>query len=308
MEFNRRAFRQSLEYHAARGALWLAGRLPIEAGRRIGAVIGRAAFDLVRVRRSVSISNIVDSLGVSRAEATRIARAAYTDYGRCLMEFCAFAHLTTAEILALAECEGWENAERVRAEGKGGLIITAHLANYELVGAWIAARGIPLHYLVGQQTNLRVDDVINEIRHRGSIGIIRRSVALRKVLQALSAGEFVATMPDQDARKGGVMVDFLGRPASTVRGPALFAIRRGCPILPCFITRQGSRHLLSIEAPLYPAPAASEDEAVRDLTQRYTDRISARVRLHPDEYFWPHRRWKTKAVQETQSQSVAEIS
>ncbi len=301
-----REIRHWLEYAAVRGALSLAGRIPIAAGGRIGALIGRAAFDLVRARRSVSLDNIVASLGVSRAQATHIARAAYRDHGRCLMEFCAFAHLTSAEILALATCEGWENMERVRAERKGGIIITAHQANWELVGAWIAASDIPLHYLVGQQTNARVDDVINDIRSREKIGIIRRSVALRKVLQALSAGEFVATMPDQDARKGGVMVDFLGRPASTVRGPALFAIRRGCPIVPCFMTRQGSRHLLTIEAPLYPAVAASEDDAVRDLTQRYTDRIAARIRMHPDEYFWPHRRWKTKAVQGENPQPVAE--
>jgi KDO2-lipid IV(A) lauroyltransferase len=303
-----REIRQWLEYAAVRGALALAGRIPIEAGQRIGAVIGRAGFDLVRARRDVSIANIEASLGVSHREATQIARAAYANAGRCLMEFSAFARLTRAEILDLVAVEGWDNAERVRAEGKGCIIVAAHLGNWELIGAGFVAHGIPFHCLVGQQTNTRVDDVMNDLRRRQNFGIITRSGALRKVLQALSEGKFIAMLPDQDARKGGVMVDFLGRPASTVRGPALFAIRRGCAILPCFIARRGTRHLLTLEAPLYPRAAASEDEAVRDLTQRYTDRISARVRMHPDEYFWPHRRWKTGAVQEAQSQPVARIS
>lgn len=303
-----RETRQWLEYAAVRGALSLAGPIPLEAGQRIGAAIGCLGFDLVRARRDVSIENIMTSLGVSRGEATKIARAAYANSGRCLMEFAAFAHLTRAEVLDLVAVEGFENVERVRAEGKGCIIVAAHLGHWELVGPIMVAKGVPIHFLVGQQTNARVDEVMNDLRRKQGIGIITRSVALRKVLQALTEQQFIAMLPDQDARKGGVMVDFLGRPASTVRGPALFAIRRNCAILPVFMSRTGSRHLMTVEEPLYPRPLENEDDVVRDLTQRYTDRITARVRMHPDEYFWPHRRWKTKAAQEAQPHSVAGIS
>ncbi|MCI0452176.1 MAG: lysophospholipid acyltransferase family protein [Candidatus Latescibacteria bacterium] len=303
-----RETRQWLEHAAVRGALSLAGRIPLEAGQRIGAAIGCLGFDLVRARRDVSIENIMTSLGVSRGAATKIARAAYANSGRCLMEFAAFAHLTRAEVLDLVAVEGFENVERVRAEGKGCIIVAAHLGHWEMIGAVMVAMGVPIHFLVGQQTNARVDDVMNDLRRKQGIGIITRSVALRKVLQALTERQFVAMLPDQDARKGGVMVDFLGRPASTVRGPALFAIRRNCAILPVFMSRTGSRHLMTVEEPLYPRPLENEDDVVRDLTQRYTDRITARVRMHPDEYFWPHRRWKTKAAQEAQPHSVAGIS
>lgn len=305
---SRRAFRQSLEYHAVRGALWLAGRLPIEAGQRIGAAIGRLAFDLVRVRRSTSIANIEASIGVSRRDATQIARASYANMGRSLMEFAAFARLTRAEALDLIAVEGFENVERVRAEGRGGIILSAHLGSWELIGPGMVSRGVAMHFLVGQQTNIRVDEVMNDLRRKQGAGIITRSVALRKVLQALADRQFVGMLPDQDARKGGVMVDFLGRPASTVRGPAMFAIRRGCPILPVFMSRTGNRHVMTVEEPLYPRALENEDEAVRDLTQRFSDRITARVRMHPDEYFWPHRRWKTQASQLTQQQPVASSS
>ncbi len=306
MATNWRSVRQSLEYHAVRGALWLAGRIPIEAGQRIGAAIGRFGFDVVRARRDVAVANIEAALGVSRAQATKVARAAYANWGRCLMEYSAFAHLTQAEVKNLVDVEGTEHVERVRAEGKGCIIVAAHLGNWELIGARMVTMGVPIHFLVGQQTNARVDDVMNDLRRRQGIGIITRNVALRKVLQSLTEQQFVAMLPDQDARKGGIMVEFLGRPASTVRGPAMFAIRRGCAILPCFITRRGSRHLLSVEEPLYPRAIEDEDERVRDLTQRYSDRITARVRAHPDEYFWPHRRWKTQVPQGAQSQHVVD--
>ena len=291
-----REIRQSLEYAAVRGALALAARLPIDAGQRVGAAVGRFAFDVVRMRRAVSIDNIVKALGVSEKEATRIARASYMNSGRCLLEFSAFARLSPAEILDLVAIEGQENLQRVLADGKGGIIAAAHLGNWELCGAALTAIGTPLSFLVGQQTNSRVDDVMNDLRRKQNIGIIKRNVALRGVMQALAANQIVAILPDQDARKNGIMIEFLGRPASTVKGPAIFAIRRSCAVLPVFITRQGTRHRMTIEPPLYAMEGADEDARVRDLTQRYTDRFTARVRQHPTEYFWGHRRWKTQGT------------
>lgn len=288
-----REIRQSIEYAAVRGALSLAARAPLDAGRRVGAAFGRAAFDLARLRRDTSVANAAASLGVSKREATKIARASYANLGRCLMEYAAFARLTRAEVVDLVEFEGLENARRVVDGGKGGIVVAAHLGNWELLGAGLAANGLPIHFLVGQQTNARVDDVMNDLRRRQNIGIISRSIALRKVMQALADNQIVCILTDQDARKGGVVVDFLGRPASTVRGPALFAIRRGCAILPCFIWREGSRHRAVVEPPMFPLPLDDEDEAIRELTHRYTDRITVRVHAHPEEYFWPHRRWKS---------------
>jgi len=304
MQISWRSIRHSLEYHAVRGALWLAGRLPIEAGQRIGAMMGCLGFDVVRARREVSIANIEASLGVSRRDATKIARASYANWGRCVMEFSAFAHLTKAEMLDLVAVEGLEHFDRVRAEGKGGVVISGHLGNWELIPATLSALGRPIHGLIGQQSNTRVDDVMNDLRRRQGIPLITKSVALRKVLQVLKAGEFVVMLADQDARKGGVFVEFLGRPASTVRGPALFAIRSRCPILPTSVARAGTRHRLIIEAPLYSATIENEDEQVRDLTQRYTDRLAAHIRQRPQEYFWPHRRWKTKPSQTAQQQPI----
>lgn len=297
--------RHWIEYGAVRGALALGGLIPIGAGQRMGAVLGRIGFDGLRARRDVSVANIEAALNVGTPEATHIARAAYSNWGRSLMECFAFSHYSKQQVLDLIRFEGMEHIARLQAEGKGGMVIAPHLGNWELWGVGLGANGVPLHFLVGQQTNGRVDDVLNSLRSRHGVGIIKRAVALRRVLQLLGEGQFVATLPDQDARKNGVMVEFLGRPASTVRGPALFAIRRGCPIVPSYIRREGKRHVLTVEAPLYPRAMASEEDAVRDLTQRYSDRITAWVRAHPDEYFWAHRRWKTKASEPASSQPVA---
>ncbi|HET6349622.1 MAG TPA: lysophospholipid acyltransferase family protein, partial [Candidatus Krumholzibacteria bacterium] len=219
------------------------------------------------------------------------------------MEFAAFRRLSRDDIMRMLDVEGFEHVEAARRAGHGAMCVTGHFGTWELTGAWVAANGVPMSYLVGEQTNARVDDVMNNLRRTQGIGIITRTSALKKVLLALRANETVALLADQDARKGGVVVDFLGRPASTVRGPALFAIRARCPIIPLSVHREGTRLRLTFEAPMWPDPSLDEEESVLQLTRYYTDALSRCIRRYPDQYFWPHRRWKSTAALEAAAPS-----
>jgi len=286
--------RHAVEYASVRVALALASSLPLGLARAVGAALGGVAFDVVRVRRAVVIDNIVRGLGVSRRTAARIGRRSYANLGRYLMEFSAQRRLKPDQVRSLVRFEGAEHLDAALAAGRGAVVFGGHYGNWELLGAAMAAYGYPISFLVGEQTNWRVDDVMNELRRRQGIGIITRDVALRKVLRALRENQLVALLGDQDARDAGVFVDFLGRAASTVRGPALFAIRQGCPIVACFIRRAGNgRHTGAVEAPLYADPSLEGEAAIVDLTQRVTDHLATHIRRHPEEYFWAHRRWKT---------------
>jgi KDO2-lipid IV(A) lauroyltransferase len=194
-----------------------------------------------------------------------------------MFEFSAFASLTPARVRDLVTLDGIEHLNRALARGRGVVFVTGHYGNWELFGAAIAANGIPIDFLVGEQTNRRVDDVMNELRRRQGIGIITRAMALRKVLQALTANHMVAMLADQDARRQGIMVDFLGRPASTVRGPAVFALRRQSPLVTGFVHREGTRHRAVFNPPIDPAElpdGLAEEEAIRRLTQAHADSLA----------------------------------
>jgi KDO2-lipid IV(A) lauroyltransferase len=286
--------RHAIEYAGVRLALALAARLPLGLARGIGVALGGIAFDVVRVRRAVVIDNIERSLGVGRRTAGRIGRRSYANLGRSLMEFSAQRHLDHERVRALVRLDGSEHLDAALAAGRGAVIFGGHYGNWELLGAALAAHGYPIHFLVGEQTNRRVDDAMNDLRRRQGIGIITRDVALRKVLRTLRENQIVALLGDQDAREAGVFVDFLGRSASTVRGPAMFAARQRCPIVASFIRREGHGcHAAVLEAPLYADPSLEGEAAVADLTQRATHCLATHIRRHPEEYFWAHRRWKT---------------
>jgi len=288
-------FKHRIEYAAVRILVAAVRVLPLPVASALGAFLGWVACELIGIRREVAVGNVERGLGVDRRRARRIVSRCYRNLGRSLVDFAAFFRLDRRALGQMVTFRGLEHLERCLEEGKGAVLFTGHFGSWELLGAALAAAGYPVHFLVGEQSNKLVDGLMNRLRSAQRIGIVTRSNALKKVLRLLARNQFVALLADQDARASGVFVDFLGQPASTFRGPALFALRRGAPVVPGFIIRRGAtRHLAIIEEPLWPREDLGEEEAVRELTQRYTSVLEAYIRRHPDHYFWPHRRWKTK--------------
>src|SRR5438132_1504356 len=113
------------------------------------------------------------------------------------------------------------------AAGTGAVLATAHFGNWEVAGAALTARGVPLDVVVQRQANPLFNAAIERDRERMGMRIIERGRAPREALTSLRAGRVVAFVSDQDARRAGVFVPFFGRLASTHRGPALMALRTG---------------------------------------------------------------------------------
>jgi KDO2-lipid IV(A) lauroyltransferase len=290
-----RNFRFHMEYAGVRFLLGIVHILPLRVLRPFGAWLGWIAFAVLRIRRSVSVDNVRSALACDAGTARSIACRAYMNLGRSLVEFAAFRKLSYEQIHKLVAIEGSEYFEEVLRSGRGAVLFTGHFGNWELLAARAAGLGHPFHVLVGEQSNRRVDELINSLRRSQNIKIIYRKAGLRQALRALAGNELVAVLADQDARRRGIFVDFMGRPASTFREPARLAIKQGCPIITGFIVRRrGGRHVAKIQPPLRPDPELGEEEAIHDLTQRYTAVLESFVREYPDHYFWAHRRWKTK--------------
>lgn len=285
-----------IEYAGVRSLAGLTALLPLGVTTRIGAGLGWTAYRVFRVRRRVVLENVRASLSLAEGDVTadRIGELSYMNLGRCMAEYVSQDKLTPEAVREMVRLEGTEHFDEALSKRRGAIFCTAHFGNWELFGARMR-RDYVMDFLVGEQANPMVDDRMNALRRSQGLGIIPRQMALRGVLRALKDNHIVAMLPDQDARRAGVFVDFLGRPASTVRGPAVFAIKQRCPIVTGYMRRiGGGKHVGTIEPPLWPDESLDGDDAVRDLTQRYTDRLSAAIRANPAEYFWAHRRWKTK--------------
>lgn len=174
-------------------------------------------------------------------------------------------------------------------EGKGCLVVSGHLGNWELMGAIVARLGLPVTFVVTTQTNKQIEKMVDDIRRKAGIEIVKRSEAIRGVLSALKRNRCVALLIDQDAHEDGVFVPFFGRLASTPRGPAVFHLRTGAPLVFANCVRlPGERYRIDLTH-INTFGIANPDE----LTAHMTVRLEEAIRETPEQWFWMHRRWKT---------------
>jgi KDO2-lipid IV(A) lauroyltransferase len=284
-----------LEWLGVRLALGLATRLPPAAGAAFGRWLGRSAFGL-GVRRRVTLDNLRLALGDSydEAERRRLGRAAYEHLGTSLMEFLGLGRRDPAWLRDQVEVVGREHAEAALAAGRGAIAASAHYGNWEICSAGGAAHGLPVTFVVAPLRNAAVDDLVQRMRRRAGIEVLPRGMALRRLRGALEANRLVAFMCDQDARRRGVFVPLFGVPASTPKGGAQIAVRTGVPFLPVVNRRLPSgRHRVQFFPPLVPPPG-DEETQVRALLAAFNRWLEDIVRQDPRQYWWAHRRWKTR--------------
>ncbi len=291
----------ALEYALLAAAFALACLLPERWVAASGRALGGFVFKHVGLRRGVVLENL------GRAFPDRpplalwdLAERVYRHLGATLFGFFTLGRLTPARVRARVRLENTGDVDALREAGRGALLMTGHFGHWELLGAAVSAYGYPTRYLVRTQSNPWVDALQNRIRARAGLGVIRADASsVRQLVRHVRDGGFVGILPDVNAGDDGVFVDYLGRQASTPRGLAHFAIKLKCPVIPVFLVRQeDGTHVARFHDPLHPDPDLPHEEAVRALTQAYTDVLADVVRAHPDHYFWVHRRWKTRPPHE----------
>ena len=289
--------RHRFELAGVRFLIALPRLLPYRWAVRAGGTFGLLAFDLFRIRRRVTLDNLDRAFGetLSRREKTRIGRCSYVNFAKSMVEFASLGRLSKDDRRRIVRFEGLEHIRRAIEEGHGVILLSGHFGSWELLVTSFIVHDFEVDLLVGEQTNSLVNDTINDIRRTTGAGIIERGMAARGVFEALRERRVVPLLADQDARKFGIFVDFFGTPASTLTGPAQFAVRTGCPIVCSFIVRRADEtHDAFVLPPLYARAGAEREAEIRRLTEESTAILEEYVRRRPDHYFWAHRRWKTK--------------
>lgn len=262
----------------------------------LGAAIGRLAYRPLGIRADV----VEDQLRLAFPErdaawVRHTAAAAYAHLGREAMSMLRLSRLEPADIRAATRVDrGFEQLRAAVEAGTGAIMVTGHFGNWEIGGAALAARGIPLDVVARRQANPLTDGLINAARERLGMRIIQRGAATRGSLRSLRAGRVVALVADQDARDAGIFIPFMGRLASTFRGPALLALRSRAPVFIGTAARMpDGRYRVRIRRIPFP-DLADPAEAVRELTAAHVAALEDEVRARPEQYLWHHRRWKTR--------------
>jgi KDO2-lipid IV(A) lauroyltransferase len=229
-----------------------------------------------------------------------VARASFRHFGREFLASFLLGGMSQEEVLDRTEFVGFEPFQEAAERGEGIVLVTAHFGNWELAGAALASRGVPLDVVAQRQRNPLFHTELTRSRTELGMRVILRGDALREGLRSLRKGRVLALLGDQNLRRGGVFVDFLGKKASTARGAAVLALRVGCPMffgLNRRLPGYPPRYRVEI-VPVEVSPTGDlEGDAIR-LTEVHTRLLEEQVRLTPEQYFWQHRRWKTRPSDE----------
>jgi KDO2-lipid IV(A) lauroyltransferase len=284
-----------LEYVGLRTAVAALSALRWRRASSLGGALGRLGYAPFGVRRRVVERQIAAAFPEWNAEhVTRVARGAYDHLGRVAVETALMPSLGRSGVRDLvSSTTGWELIERGIAEKRGVLLITGHFGNWELAGAYLAARRIPIDVIVRRMSNSIFDRYLNKTRADLGMTVVYDSEAVRSTTRSIREGRAIGFLADQGLLSiASTHVPFFGRPAKTPRGPAVFTLRHHIPTLFVAAVREpDGRFHVSIE----PVPYEETGDRERDvdgIVASYTRILERLVRTRPEQYFWQHRRWK----------------
>ena len=279
------------EYLLLVACVALFGTMPATWVYGIVWVLGFLAFDVFRIRRAVTLENLRNSFGGEKSgrELEKIARLSYFHIGMTFIEML-YAPKLAPRIHEIVDLSDIDIIHRALRRGKGLILVSCHFGSWELNGGALAASGVPASAVARRQANPLVDRLINRYRSLLGIKVIPTGAPVKHIIRALRNGETIGLMSDQDAGRRGVFVDFFGRKASTPQGASQLALKYAAPVVVIMTVRTGPGRYWTILKEVDVMP----DDTVESLTQRYTLVMEDIIRQFPEQYFWMHRRWKTR--------------
>jgi len=279
---------------AGLGLLWLIVQLPYPLLLRLGRVTGALMYRVAGSRRRIARRNLELCFPQLSAEAReRLLRENFASMGIAFFEMAMSWWWPKAKLARLAHIEGLEHLQQPQREGQGVILMALHFTTLE-IGAALLGQVHTIDGMYREHKNALFDYVQRTGRERHNLdatAIERDDV--RAMIKVLRGGRAIWYAPDQDyGRKQSLFVPLFGVQAATVTATTKFARLGRAKIVPFTQERlpDGRGYRLTIHPPLPGFPTASEEADCLLINQW----IEQAVAVHPEQYLWAHRRFKTR--------------
>ena len=260
-------------------------------------VVGLVWYTIDKRQRNVALENIKFAYPgrFSSRQAERFVEENFKNTASILFEVIWSYRKLRDELFKYVVFKGVRHIENAQKKNRGVIVLTCHMGNFELGGAALAL-AVETPYGVYRKFDFQpLERLLLEERQRFGTRMIPLSGASKKIDVILRNGGVVGTLLDQNAGwYNGVATNFFGRPACTNKGLAKLALRTKSPVIPLFIMKKNEQYIMEF---LPEVPLQATEDPIKDIennTQNYVAAIESMVRQCPEQYFWVHRRWKTK--------------
>ena len=187
------------------------------------------------------------------------------------------------------EIKGLKILDGAMKQNRGVILLAAHFGPWELMGAWLGNNGYHLTGVAQKQKNAGANSFFVYQREKSGADHIYRKESFDKMYKILERKKILVLISDQDAKKKGVFVDFLGTSASSPKGAAIFHKNTNAPLVVGTCIEKDHNHYIIEFLPVNPPK-----KTVKSITQTYTSIFAQFILKYPEQYFWFHDRWKTK--------------
>ena len=270
---------------------WLVCLLPRAWVLRLGRCLGWLAFSVLRVRRQVTLENLRQGLELTASERRILARQVYDHLCTGALEFLRLGRLTPRRAAEIMGEEALTRLQALQEQGKGALVLTAHLGNWDLLACCSALSGLKLSVVTRQIKSSWINSYWMEQRAACGVRLLPEGGGATAILRALRNNELVALVLDQHD-PGGLELPFFGRPAATATALARLAQRTRCPVVPVFLLRTKEGFRCVVQQPLTVQHTGDDQTDVLENTRLFLEVLEEQIRRTPWQWLWLHRRWK----------------
>lgn len=284
-------------YFLIERGFFLIGLIPRKTAVHAANWLGRLWFAADRRHREIAVSNIGRVYGrrMTRRQIRIMARNVFCSLVRIVFEIGWSLRLKPTDIRKHFRFFGMHHLQAALGEKKGVLVLTGHIGNWELLPLAMGQMGLPVSAIYRPLEFEPLDRFFISQRSRYGARLLAKRRAMRSMLAGLHNNELIGMLLDQNARvKDGVFVDFFGIPACTGKGLALLARKTGAPVVPVFLVRENGRYRVECHPALPKIQTRDKTKDIEAATALYNKVMEDMIRRYPQQWFWVHRRWKTK--------------
>ena len=265
----------------------LLSSITIRSRKRLAFHLASFMYHHLQLRKSLATKNIKKAFpGWSNSKVDFTIRRTYSFFSQNLIDFISVPKTWDGITIKV---KGKKILNKAISKNKGVILISGHFGCWEILGKWVGEQ-VPLFTGVAlRQKNRGANKFFQEQREISGARHIFRKEPIEKMYDVLKSKGILGLVSDQDAKRKGVFVKFFGYPASTPRGASLFHIQTAAPIVFGICVKRSSKYYM-----IKFFDVITSKKNIKHITQQYTRILEQCIRSHPEQYFWFHRRWKTK--------------
>lgn len=268
------------------GAVRGIAMLPVGLRSALGGIVGFLAGLLPLRERRFALLQL--RVFLPEVSAETVTPRVFANVGRTLMESLRLQPLIKRREDRIA-CDSWDKVQGWVTSERPIICLTAHTGNWDLLAAYVIARGVPLTTIGREARNPAAQAVLRSIREGYGIETIWRSDrnGLKRLVQCIKSRRVIAALIDQDTRVDSIQVPFFGTSAKTPVSLITLGKKMNARFVTAFLFRTGwMRYSVFIEE-------IAEDQSELEILSAYHATLERLIRRYPDQWVWFHKRWRS---------------